>query len=153
VCLDSDMYRVWAATGIAPQREELIGWAVSANIEAPEAILEALEDAGLVIEEDSVTEESFDELALQFIGEAFGNGLERGTKFSVVGRRDQHIVVDAHVFIILMCSDGSRALSAVCNDVDEAPTIKLDERSISALLRSLPLLVRHGIVRLGKVTQ
>ena len=153
LALEPNPYRLWQAAAAAPQRGDLIEWALAESIQDPEALIQTLEEAGLLIEERSGVEDRVGRLAIRLAGECHGNGGERGAEFTVIGRNGAALKVDLHFFEILLRSDGVSPVSILCNGLDRAQPELDHPPCLEALVVGLPLLVRNGIVRLDLAVQ
>lgn len=148
MCLDPVLYRVWRAAAAAPQEPELIAWASGAGIEDAKDAIGELDDAGLLVHENSDTESRVGRLALRLTGECFGNGDQRSTKFSVIGQNGVCLSVSICFFEVLLRADGVSPLSELCQALDGARP-ELERRPcLEMFTEGLPALVRNAVVRL-----
>jgi hypothetical protein len=146
--VDSELYRIWRASGAAPETRELLDWAAARGISNAEVRIRSLLDAELVVEERPHVEARIGRLAIRLTGECIGNGTALGTKFAVLGRDGARVNVDAYSFEALLRSDGVTSVSTICDALEEELFADDQRACLSTLTAGLPILVRAGAIRL-----
>lgn len=145
--LEAPRYRLWRAVALAPEREGLLEWAASDGIAGAESLLRTLIDALLVVELRDDLRGQAARLALTVTGECLGNGPKRAVEFAFSGRDGAVVKVSALVFEALLRADGVQSIARVCEPVQAAAPAGAP-LAVDQLFDGLPLLVRHGVVRL-----
>lgn len=145
--LEAPRYRLWRATALAPERAGLLAWAAGDGIADAESLLRTLVDALLVAELRDEPRIPAARLAITLTGEGVGNGTGRDPAFAFLGRDGAAVRVSVLVFEALMRCDGRASIAQACEPVQAAappgaPAV------LQGLCAALPLLMRHGIVRL-----
>jgi hypothetical protein len=146
--LDLDSYRLWQYAAIGAEAQDVVDWGVREGIADANDLVRALVEAGLLLRAGPSLGQVVGLLAVRLTGECLGNGAESSTRFGVVGRDGVRLEVDLYSFEVLLRSDGVSPISIICGELERARPGVLDRPFIDLFAEGLPLLVRHGVVRL-----
>jgi hypothetical protein len=143
---DLATYRLWRAAAAAPQRKQLVAWGEAKGITEAEERIEALKEDGMIIEQKPDLPSPVGTLAVKLIGECLGNGGSPGQQFTVIGRSNTRLLVDAYLFEILLRSDGVSKVAALCDLLDGLRPEAGHRPCLDSLTDGMPMLVRNEVV-------
>ena len=153
VFLDTDSYRLWQHAAIGAEIEDVVNWGIQERIADAHGLVRALVEARLLIEAGPGLGSAVGGLAIRLIGECMGNGIDAGSRFVVVGTGGVRVEVDLFFFEVLLRCDGVSPISNICSELERARPGVLDRPLVDIIAEGLPLLVRHGVVRLDAVAR
>jgi hypothetical protein len=148
--LDPGHYRLWRAAAAAPQVGQLIAWGAAQGISDAADRVRELQDAELLIGDGPGIAQRIGRLTLRLLGECLGNGADISPVFIMRGRNQTRLQVDAHLFEVLLHSDGVSPISVTCAALDASRSRPGRRPCIETLAEGLPVLVRNEVVLLGR---
>jgi hypothetical protein len=148
--LAPESYQLWRWATTVPEVDELLALADQEGFERTQSLVEGLIESGLMIRQAADVRARMADLSISVVGDLLGNGSDPRGFFVITGRTGARVDVAIQCFEVLLRSDGTKTVGAICGRMQDALEAAAPRPILEYVCDALPVLVRNDIVRLNR---